>query len=258
MQSLHTAPELPPRQGISATAGPAGTASLATSVNRDQPADWWPPAATSRRHQVPTSVGSPSRLALSPLQGVRVVVLDGSLAAGFITTLLASQGASVTRVLGPWSPAASRDAGRWLPPHETITVRDKTTAELGRRHGVSGGRGHRRHRVGAPTGVAVRLGGGEPAPGARGLLPGASLCRPGSRRRVAMPSCRVPWASVSPVSRPGTAEPLPIPSVYGALMCAFWIAVAVAEHPGGRPRPARDAAVQCSPDRLGTQPDQSP
>lgn len=183
---------------------------------------------------MPTSAGSPSRLVLSPLQGVRVVVLDGSLAAGFITTLLATQGASVTRVLGPWSPVTNRDAGRWLPPHDTITVRDKTTA--------------------GPADVTVSA--ADVVIDATGSAP-----RPEwqfgweevSRRRPHVVYCRVPAFAVPAAAgdsdavvssalglgQPGEptrpTEPLPIPSVYGALMCAFWITVAVAEHSGGGP-----------------------
>jgi crotonobetainyl-CoA:carnitine CoA-transferase CaiB-like acyl-CoA transferase len=165
-----------------------------------------------------------------PLDGLRVVVLDGLLAAGYITVLLASQGASVTRVLGPWSAVARSGQQSWLPPHHEVTVGETTTAGLA-------------DAALSKADVVIDATGST-------HLPGWQFgWQQVSQRRPHVVYCRVP-AFAAPASagasdavvsgalglgQPDAAEPLPIPSFCGALMCVFWVAVAVAGHSGEGP-----------------------
>lgn len=169
------------------------------------------------------------------IRDAKIVVFDGSLAASYLTCLFIYLGAEVTRVRGPWSLPHDAVDSNWLPEHKIIDVDLNSAASVG---GLS--------EVLATAGVVVDA--TEKGEMSRwGFFPDESASRRSGVIYTCMPSFGREtqrgggdavlsaalglWAfdKATPA-----VEPLPIASAYGAIISAFWTAIAISTLPAGQ------------------------
>ncbi len=172
---------------------------------------------------------------LRSVRDAKIIVFDGSLAASYLTCLFVDLGAEVTRVRGPWSLRDDAIDSNWLPEHQIIDVDLNSAATV---NGLSD--------VIATADVIVDA--TEKGDMSRwGFFPGESASRRSGVIYTCMPSFgreAQPGGGDAVLSaalglwafdeaRP-TVEPLPIASAYGAIISAFWTAIAISTLPDKR------------------------